>query len=91
MKADIIQHDDFETARDYQRIAQALTYVDENFQDQPSLTEIADQVGLCEFHFQRLFSRWVGINPKQFLKHIWPWNEPSVAWKPPPASSMRRV
>ena len=71
MKADIIQHDDFEnTARDYQRIAQALTYVDENFQDQPSLTEIADQVGLSEFHFHRLFSRWVGISPKQFLKHI---------------------
>ncbi|MDD9917634.1 MAG: methylated-DNA--[protein]-cysteine S-methyltransferase [Rhodospirillaceae bacterium] len=70
MKADIIQHDDFETARDYQRIAQALTYVDANFQDQPSLTEIADQVGLSEFHFQRLFSRWVGISPKQFLKHL---------------------
>ena len=70
MNADIIQHEDFETARDYQRIAQALTYVDENFQDQPSLTEIADQVGLSEFHFQRLFSRWVGISPKQFLKHL---------------------
>ena len=72
MKANIIQHDDFEMARDYQRIAQALTYVDENFQDQPSMTEIADQVGLSEVHFQRLLSRWVGISPKQFLKHLGP-------------------
>lgn len=70
MNADIIQHEDFEQARDYQRIAQALAYVDEHFQDQPSLAEIAGQTGLSEFHFQRLFTRWVGISPKQFLKHL---------------------
>jgi AraC family transcriptional regulator of adaptative response/methylated-DNA-[protein]-cysteine methyltransferase len=56
--------------RDYQRIAAALRYVDEHYLDQPTLQEIAGQVCLSEFHFQRLFTRWVGISPKKFLKHL---------------------
>jgi len=70
MNAEILQHDGLAQDRDYRRIADALAYVDANFQDQPSLAEIAEQVGLSEFHFQRLFTRWVGISPKQFLKHL---------------------
>ncbi len=56
--------------RDYQRVAAALDYVDNRFQDQPSLAEIADSVGLSEYHFQRLFTRWVGVSPKKFLQHL---------------------
>ena len=70
MNAEILQHDILAQDRDYRRIADALAYVDANFQDQPSLAEIAEQTGLSEFHFQRLFTRWVGISPKQFLKHL---------------------
>ena len=70
MNAEILQHDALAQDRDYRRIADALAYVDANFQDQPSLAEIAEQTGLSEFHFQRLFTRWVGISPKQFLKHL---------------------
>nr|MDJ0804056.1 methylated-DNA--[protein]-cysteine S-methyltransferase [Desulfobacterales bacterium] len=32
--------------------------------------EIAAATGLSEFHFQRLFSRWVGISPKRFLQYL---------------------
>ena len=32
--------------------------------------EIAEHIGLSEFHFQRLFSRWVGISPKRFLQFL---------------------
>lgn len=70
MDAEIVRTDDVTGNRDYQRIAKALAYVDTHYQDQPSLTEIAGEIGLSEFHFQRLFSRWVGISPKQFLKHL---------------------
>ena len=62
---DTLQH-----TQDYERIAAALAYVDENFQDQPSLAEIAAQAELSEFHFQRLFTRWVGISPKKFLQQL---------------------
>jgi AraC family transcriptional regulator of adaptative response/methylated-DNA-[protein]-cysteine methyltransferase len=56
--------------RDYARISAALAYLDENFKEQPSLDEIASNIGLSAFHFQRLFTRWVGISPKKFLQHL---------------------
>ena len=53
---------------DYDRIAQAIRYIEANRQRQPSLDEVARSVHLSEFHFQRLFRRWVGISPKRFLQ-----------------------
>src|SRR5690606_32737507 len=35
---------------------------------QPTLDDIAAQVHLSPFHFQRLFSRWTGVTPKRFLQ-----------------------
>jgi AraC-like DNA-binding protein len=34
------------------------------------LEEIAASISLSEYHFQRLFSRWVGISPKRFLQFL---------------------
>lgn len=55
---------------DYQRIAQAIAYLEANFQDQPSLEEIAAQVHLSPFHFQRLFTAFTGVSPKKFLQYL---------------------
>lgn len=55
---------------DYLKIEKAIRYLDDNFQDQPELNEIAQFVGLSQFHFQRLFRRWVGISPKRFLQFL---------------------
>lgn len=52
---------------DYSRIAAAIDYLIEHRADQPSLDEVASQVGLSRFHFQRLFKRYAGVTPKQFL------------------------
>ncbi|MHA3084294.1 bifunctional transcriptional activator/DNA repair enzyme AdaA [Acinetobacter sp. ANC 5383] len=57
------------TERDYQRIAQAIEYIHQNFMQQPSLAEIAAQVHLSPAHFQRLFSQWAGTSPKKFLQY----------------------
>ncbi|HSF45495.1 MAG TPA: methylated-DNA--[protein]-cysteine S-methyltransferase [Chitinophagaceae bacterium] len=54
----------------YQRIAEAIRYIEDNFQNQPSLEEVAEQVHLSPFHFQRLFSEWAGVSPKKFLQFI---------------------
>ena len=63
--------DDFAQAcRDYDRIEKAITYIEKNFDRQPDLKEISEHVGLSEFHFQRLFSSWVGISPKRFLQFL---------------------
>lgn len=55
---------------DYDRVAEAITYIRANFRAQPSLEEIARQVHLSPFHFQRLFTRWAGTTPKKFLQYI---------------------
>ena len=63
--------DDFAQAcRDYDRIEAAITYIEKKFDRQPDLKEIASHIGLSEFHFQRLFSSWVGISPKRFLQFL---------------------
>ncbi len=59
-----------EQSEDYQRVAQAIRYLDENFQNQPSLDEIAAAVHLSKYHFQRLFKRWAGVTPNQFLHYL---------------------
>lgn len=53
---------------DYNRIARAIEFIETYLEDQPRLSEMAGYVGLSEFHFQRLFRRWVGITPKEFVQ-----------------------
>ena len=56
-------------AADYERVARTIRYLDAHWRDQPSLAALARHAGLSESHFQRLFTRWVGISPKRFLQH----------------------
>lgn len=53
---------------DYQRIASAIEFIRSRVTEQPSLAEVAAHIGLSPYHFQRLFSRWAGVTPKQFLQ-----------------------
>lgn len=53
---------------DYQRIAEAIDYINANVQQQPSLKDIAGAINLSPFHFQRIFSRWAGVTPKKYLQ-----------------------
>lgn len=55
---------------DYERIAQAITYITTRVNSQPTLDEIAAHLHLSPFHFQRLFSRWAGVTPKRFLQAL---------------------
>lgn len=59
-----------QAALDYQRIEKAIDFLEGNFERQPSLAEIARSAHLSEYHFQRLFRRWVGISPKRFLQFL---------------------
>lgn len=55
---------------DYTLVEQAIRYLDTNAHRQPELGEVAGAIGLSEFHFQRLFTRWAGISPKRFLQFV---------------------
>jgi AraC family transcriptional regulator of adaptative response/methylated-DNA-[protein]-cysteine methyltransferase len=59
-----------QAAVDYERIEKAIQFLADNFHSQPNLKEIAGRIHVSEYHFQRLFSRWVGISPKRFLQFL---------------------
>jgi AraC family transcriptional regulator of adaptative response/methylated-DNA-[protein]-cysteine methyltransferase len=59
-----------QSSEDYLRIEQAILYLEDHYREQPSLEEVAANIGLSEFHFQRLFSRWAGVSPKRFLQFL---------------------
>ena len=59
-----------EQSQDYQRIEAAIAFLEANFREQPDLAEIAASVHLSKYHFQRLFKRWAGVTPTQFLHYL---------------------
>jgi AraC family transcriptional regulator of adaptative response/methylated-DNA-[protein]-cysteine methyltransferase len=56
--------------RDYQRIQKAIEFMAEHWGEQPSLEQVAGAVKLSPAHFTRLFTRWAGISPKQYLRAL---------------------
>ena len=54
----------------YTRIKEAIEYLDSNYKQQPDLDEVARKINLSPYHFQRMFTKWSGVSPKQFLQYI---------------------
>lgn len=65
-----MENKNLEPLQYYTIIEQAIQYIEANVQNQPELEEIASAVGLSEYHFQRIFTRWAGISPKRFLQFL---------------------
>lgn len=59
-----------EAARDYETVRRTLQTITEGWRDQPNLEALAGDLGLEPIQLQRVFSRWAGITPKQFLQAI---------------------
>ena len=55
---------------DYDRIADAIHFIKDNFREQPSLDEVAKHVNVSPGHFQKMFSDWAGVSPKKFLQYL---------------------
>jgi AraC family transcriptional regulator of adaptative response/methylated-DNA-[protein]-cysteine methyltransferase len=55
---------------DYERIAAVIRHLDGNHVSQPSVSELAGAAGLSISHFHRLFKRWAGVTPKDFLQCV---------------------
>ncbi|EMK10792.1 MULTISPECIES: bifunctional helix-turn-helix domain-containing protein/methylated-DNA--[protein]-cysteine S-methyltransferase [Leptospira] len=66
----------------YQKIAEAIQFIQKNAMSQPELDEVAKSVNLSPFHFQRLFTEWAGVSPKQFLQYVTLQNAKSILSKP---------
>jgi AraC family transcriptional regulator of adaptative response/methylated-DNA-[protein]-cysteine methyltransferase len=62
--------DTMTATEDYARIGTAIEYLVAHYDEQPSLTEVAERVRLSPYHFQRVFARWAGISPKRFVQYL---------------------
>ncbi len=60
----------FSTPSEYETIAKAITFIQDNFKRQPSLGEIAEIAQQSPAQFTKMFSAWAGISPKQYLQHV---------------------
>jgi AraC family transcriptional regulator of adaptative response/methylated-DNA-[protein]-cysteine methyltransferase len=56
--------------RDYRRVERAIHWIRENSDRQPDLSAMAAAADLSPHHFSRLFRRWAGIPPHQFLRTV---------------------
>ena len=58
-----------ESAYHYRVIRRAIDLIDAT--DEPfSLEAISAEMGMSPAHFQRLFSRWVGVSPKRYQQYL---------------------
>ncbi len=62
--------DSFLDSREFARMTRAIEFIEREYERQPRLAEIARHVGLSVFHFNRLFRRWTGLTPKQYLAEV---------------------
>jgi AraC family transcriptional regulator of adaptative response/methylated-DNA-[protein]-cysteine methyltransferase len=53
---------------DYERVARVIRHLDGHHREQPDLAALAAGAGLSAFHFHRLFAKWAGVTPKDFLQ-----------------------
>src|SRR6185312_1753913 len=54
----------------WRKMGRAIRFLSEHYQDQPDLEEAASVAGLSPYHFQRLFTRHVGVSPKAFVSYL---------------------
>lgn len=59
-----------ESQYNYERISKTINFIKNNFQEQPTLNEMAEHLNLSPHHFQKLFKSWIGISPKKYLQYI---------------------
>jgi len=59
-----------EDSAEWRRMGRAIRYLSERYLAQPRLEEAASAAGLSPFHFQRVFTQYVGVSPKAFIGHL---------------------
>jgi AraC family transcriptional regulator of adaptative response/methylated-DNA-[protein]-cysteine methyltransferase len=55
---------------DYDVVRRTLQAITERWREQPQLEELAAEAGVQPIQLQRVFSRWAGLTPKQFLQAV---------------------
>ena len=54
--------------QDYDRVRQGIEFLSENWRSHPDLDALAREMDLSPGHCQKLFKRWCGLSPKEFVQ-----------------------
>jgi AraC family transcriptional regulator of adaptative response/methylated-DNA-[protein]-cysteine methyltransferase len=57
-------------SRDYDLVRRAIAFLSGRWEEQPTLERLAAHLGLSPAHTQRLFKRWCGLSPKEFVQAV---------------------
>jgi AraC family transcriptional regulator, regulatory protein of adaptative response / methylated-DNA-[protein]-cysteine methyltransferase len=66
----VLQKDITPEGSDYEVVRRAIEKISLDYRDQPSLEELAAEVGETPLGLQKLFTRWAGLSPKAFLQAV---------------------
>jgi len=66
----ILERDITPTGPDYETVRRVIEKISLDYRDQPSLEELAADVGETPTGLQKLFTRWAGLSPKGFLQAV---------------------
>ena len=66
----ILQKDVTPLGADYDIVRSVIERISLDYRDQPSLDELAQEVGTSPTVLQKTFTRWAGLSPKAFLQAI---------------------
>jgi AraC family transcriptional regulator len=81
------QFQEYEDGLSKQKLKQAIEYIQEHLGENLSLSDIANELGMSQYHFCRLFKQSTGMSPHQYLirqrveraKHLLQQPERSIA------------
>lgn len=59
-----------QTAADYALVREAIAFLTRHAAEQPELERLAGHLGLGATQVQKLFKRWCGLSPKEFVQAI---------------------
>ena len=68
--AAVLQKDITPVGSDYETVRLVVERISLDYRDQPSLEQLAVEVGETPTGLQKLFSRWAGLSPKAFLQAV---------------------
>ncbi|MCK9550601.1 bifunctional helix-turn-helix domain-containing protein/methylated-DNA--[protein]-cysteine S-methyltransferase [Aquamicrobium sp.] len=66
----VLERDITPQGSDYEIVRQVIEKISLDYRDQPSLEELAADVGETPTGLQKLFTRWAGLSPKGFLQAV---------------------
>jgi len=66
----ILQNDVTPLGADYEIVRSVIERISLDYRDQPTLEELAQEVGTSPTLLQKTFTRWAGLSPKAFLQAI---------------------